>query len=378
MTCFTREIPLTQKDCEEMSLFDEGTIFYDIETTGLSSKRNFIYLIGCACRKEQTLCIRLFFAESRMQEAEILTSFFSFLSSFQKTISFNGLGFDLPFLLARSLHHNLPDDDRVHLQNMTHYDLLVEARRFKKMLSLSSCRQKAIEEFLGISREDRYSGGELISCYLSYEKSPSKEAEELLLLHNYEDVLGMTRLLPLAAYSCLPDGRFAVADCQVNPYTDSDGAPAKELRATLTLPDFLPREIFCHADDQVHLAASGRCARIRIRIFKGTLRHFYSDYQNYYYLPKEDMAIHKSVAAYVDRSCRQKATAQTCYTPYFGLFLPDFSSQDKNTPFAPSRLRFQESYHTKEPYLALTEDFLSDPVLVKEYLSLAVRIACNS
>lgn len=47
------------------------------------------------------------------------------------------------------------------------------------------------------------------------------------------------------------------------------------------------------------------------------MRHFYSDYKNYYYLPKEDMAIHKSVAAYVDHEYRENArrTTAMCAKP---------------------------------------------------------------
>ena len=51
-----------------------------------------------------------------------------------------------------------------------------------------------------------------------------------------------------------------------------------------------------------------------IRLCQGQLKHFYPDYRDYYYLPFEDTAIHRSVGEYVDRSARKKATAKTCYT----------------------------------------------------------------
>lgn len=41
---------------------------------------------------------------------------------------------------------------------------------------------------------------------------------------------------------------------------------------------------------------------------RDTLKYFYPDYQNYYYLPEEDMVIHKSIADSVDPSYRKKAT----------------------------------------------------------------------
>ena len=41
-------------------------------------------------------------------------------------------------------------------------------------------------------------------------------------------------------------------------------------------------------------------------IYQGELKHFYPNYREYYYLPHEDRAIHKSVALYVDRNFRTK------------------------------------------------------------------------
>lgn len=58
---------------------------------------------------------------------------------------------------------------------------------------------------------------------------------------------------------------------------------------------------------------------------RDTLKYFYPDYQNYYYLPEEDMAIHKSIADSVDPSYRKKATKNTCYTKKAGIFLPQGS-----------------------------------------------------
>lgn len=46
--------------------------------------------------------------------------------------------------------------------------------------------------------------------------------------------------------------------------------------------------------------------------------------KDYYYLPKEDRAIHRSIACYVDKAYRQKATAATCYIRQEGIFLPSF------------------------------------------------------
>ena len=61
---------------------------------------------------------------------------------------------------------------------------------------------------------------------------------------------------------------------------------------------------------------------IRIPVFLGELKHYYEDYENYFYLPEEDWAIHKSVGCFVEKSHRKKATAKTCYIKKEGVFLP--------------------------------------------------------
>ena len=69
----------------------------------------------------------------------------------------------------------------------------------------------------------------------------------------------------------------------------------------------------------------------------GTLKYFYSNYKDYYYLPEEDQAVHKSVGAYVDKAHRRQARAFDCYQKKDGIFLPQFS--DFHTPSFRTALR---------------------------------------
>ena len=66
---------------------------------------------------------------------------------------------------------------------------------------------------------------------------------------------------------------------------------------------------------------------MRVPVLQGSLKYFYPDYRNYYYLPEEDRAIHKSVGCYVDSRFREKAKPDTCYVRKEGLFLPVFSEK---------------------------------------------------
>ncbi len=90
------------------------------------------------------------------------------------------------------------------------------------------------------------------------------------------------------------------------------------------------------------------------------MKYFYPNYKDYYYLPDEDAAIHKSVAAYVDREHRIQAKASTCYTKKSGLFLPQYS----NNFMTPA---FYKNYGEKISYFMYTESFASDYTILNKY-----------
>ena len=56
-------------------------------------------------------------------------------------------------------------------------------------------------------------------------------------------------------------------------------------------------------------------------MYETELKLFYKDYKNYYYLPKEDMVVHKSLASFVDKENKVKAAASNCYTRQRGSFI---------------------------------------------------------
>ena len=64
----------------------------------------------------------------------------------------------------------------------------------------------------------------------------------------------------------------------------------------------------------IFLYAKEKNAILKIPVYEGFLRYYYPDYENYWYFPAEDTAIHKNLALYSDRSHRQKATVDTAYT----------------------------------------------------------------
>ena len=76
-------------------------------------------------------------------------------------------------------------------------------------------------------------------------------------------------------------------------------------------------------------------------------KYFYSNYKDYYYLPAEDQALHKSVAQFVDKTHRVQATAANCYTRKPGQYLMQWDSV-----FTPV---FKKEYGDKKLYFELTD-----------------------
>lgn len=116
---------------------------------------------------------------------------------------------------------------------------------------------------------------------------------------------------------------------------------------TLKLPTALPTEISYGANG-CYFNGCGSSGKLRVPIYEGELKYFYSNYKDYYYLPKEDIAIHKSVASFVDKDYRRQATARCCYTRKKSSYLPQWDVLF--TPF------FKKDYDDKDLYFELTDE----------------------
>lgn len=355
MITWHEELPFNISNPIADQTFSEHAIFFDIETTGFSPARTSLYLIGCATRTGNTLCLDQFFAETKSEESEVILAFFSLLKQYDTIISFNGIGFDIPYLKAKCSTYHIQDT----FDNHTFIDLYKEASRIKRLLALPSLKQKSIEAFLGIDRIDAYSGGELIEVYKEYTKNPTKEGLALLRQHNYEDVLDMPKLLPILSYHKLLDGYVHMDSLEANEFKAYDGSIQKELIFTLTPEAPVPKPVSLRFED-CYLTADGATARLCIRLFEGNLRHFFDSPKDYYYLPDEDRAIHKSIATYVDRAHRVQANAKNCYAWKCAIFLPQY--EKRITP------AFCIEAKDKKSYFELSEDFITSVDMQLEYV----------
>lgn len=327
-------------------------LFFDIETTGLTARSSSLYLIGAVSFQGSDWQVTQWFAETPDEEASVLETFMTHASHYKHLIHFNGDRFDIPYLADKCYPYRICNT----LPALQSHDLYRMIRPLKSMLQLSSLKQKSLEEFLGIYREDRFTGGELISVYQEYMFHPTHESEQILLLHNYEDLLGMLALLPILSYLAILDGNARVCDCTM----DGDCMMLMaELPTILPQPFSFRTPLYLLSGRQEHIV-------LRVEGVRGTLKHFFTDYKNYYYLPLEDTAIHKSVATYVDKEYREQAKASTCYHKMEGFFFPQ-----KQEIVAPI---FKEKHTDRLLYFQCTDAFLESRELQQKYLEHLLRI----
>jgi len=325
----------------------ERILFIDIETTGFAARSSYLYLIGCAYYLAGKWRTIQWMAEQYEQEADILKAFFEFAKLYRYLIHFNGNNFDLPFIMKKCEQHALPYT----FDNFQGMDLYKRISPYKFFLKIPNCKQKTLEQFLGIERKDVFSGGELIGIYHDYVKNPTEFSENSLLLHNSDDLKGMLQTLPILAYYDLFNQPVKARKVQANSYRDVNGHSRKELMITLTLDPPLPRQIST-AVGNCYFRGNGTEAVLKIPIFEEELKYFYSNYNDYYYLPAEDVALHKSVAGFVDKDYRVHATAATCYTRKFSTYLPQWDFLFK--PF------FKRDYQSREIFFELTDELKRD------------------
>ncbi|MCD7724818.1 MAG: ribonuclease H-like domain-containing protein [Clostridiales bacterium] len=332
----------------------EQILFIDIETTGFTAKSSSLYLIGTAFHKSGRWQIRQWFAENYEDETALLEDFFSFAADYTHLIHFNGNNFDLPYLLQKCEQHHLP----YHFDHFTGIDLYKRISPYKFFLHTPNCKQKTLEALLGIDREDRYNGGELISMYHQYVKTPSDEARSCLLLHNSDDMKGMLQLLPLLAFYDLFNGSIKAKKVQANHYVDYHGHNKQELLMKLALPTPLPFNI-SNLSNGCYFSGEQSEGILKVPVYEEEMKYFYSNYKDYYYLPEEDVALHKSVASFVDKEHRVQATAATCYTRKYAAYLPQWDIFAE--PF------FKRDYKSRDIFFELTDERKTDRALFSRY-----------
>lgn len=333
------------------------TIFLDIETTGFSPKNSVCYLIGTAHIIGNQLVCRQIFSDTPDDEADMLKSFISSINANSIIITYNGSNFDIPFIEARCKRYDICTDT---IRQCRQIDIYSHIRKLSHLLKLDNLKQKTVEQFCGIVREDIYSGGELIETYkeyiIKYKLNDNDAAAALnnLLTHNREDVAALPMICPVLLYNSL--FRIDVcSDIQLSDINIDNSAIRYTLSSVIPYPGRLSLNY-----NSINLSVSGDSITCVIPVINGTLKHFYPDYRNYYYLPDEDRAIHKSIAAYVDVSSKEKANKDNCYTKKAGYFIPYYDE----TKYPAFRYKYNDKFF----FIQYDEERLNDKDFIKSYI----------
>jgi uncharacterized protein YprB with RNaseH-like and TPR domain len=366
-------------------------IFFDIETTGFSARTSFVYLIGCMYYKDNTWKLTQWLTEDIVSEKTLLETFIDFLKDYKLIIHYNGTGFDLPFLAQKCTKYELKNPFDI----IDSFDIYKKLLPIKKLLPAANLKLKTMEEFINLKRQDTLSGEELIQIYANYlgklqseklrskqpstglssyqeitasnvNQTPASSAEELrtlLLLHNFEDIKNLIPLGNLLYFAGLfqDNNRIWSGDATKSSDTSCIQEFWEEQRflhitwqQPTALPSFslsVPLVNFSKEEDVQQMELSNFMTlwvkkdgfQLDIPILQGELKHFFPDYRDYFYLPLEDRAIHKSVAQFVDKEYREKAKPANCYVKQSGNYLPQteylfspvfqYSNKDKVTFF---------------------------------------------
>lgn len=362
----TRKYPIPQELLPfALDEFPEDAVFFDIETTGLSRRTSHIFIIGAICKDEGEVQFIQWFVQRPSEEKEVVAEFSRLLAGKKILLHYNGQTFDVPYVQYRAGFWGLKDpfspgqgmdpaspeqgmdssspgqgmdssspgqgmDSSSPESDMESQDLYQKMRGLKDVFHCTSMKQKDAEKILHFPRKDQVDGKELLEIYHAYIRTGDKNALEVLLLHNRDDLFGMLTIYRFLLY--IKNLKKGV----IPPAVSLDG---DRLYLKLTTADACPANLEVSAD-YYSLAIRGNEVFITLQGLEGCFRHYYPNYKDYFYLPLEDTAIHKSVGIYVDPSCRQKAKADTCYTKKEGLFffqpspafLPEFRQDSRKGP----------------------------------------------
>ena len=300
----------------EITGFEDNSepVFYDIETTGLSRKSCFIYLIGAIAREGSGWVLCQWMAEDLTEESKIIHAFFDFIQNCTSLIQYNGSRFDQPFLEARAGQYNITSP----LSGLSSLDLYKELKVCRSLLGLSGMKQPDLESFLRQSPRRLCDGGKCILLYKAYLHSKGSDLAGILLGHNREDLIGLGNITSMLGYRALYGGI----------YTLSASEKGESYSALLSLPTPLPVPVSVETDF-FSLEASENKARITVPVANGKLKQYYADYKNYDYIPEEDTAIPRAISQYMDKSLKKPAVPETCYTwfPCGDDFMKDHDRQ---------------------------------------------------
>jgi uncharacterized protein len=172
--------------------FPHNLIFYDLETTGLSSGAGTrVFLAGflsISSSENMLQLVQLFMADYP-GETRFLQEVKAICGEEKCYVSYNGKGFDRHLLLSRFMVNRIP------LSIPKQLDLLHVSRSLWKRI-LPDCTLSRIEkEILGVEREEDIPGRDIPERYFAWLKDGNPEHLEAVFAHHQQDLISLFLLL---------------------------------------------------------------------------------------------------------------------------------------------------------------------------------------
>ena len=359
--------------CDILGYDPVSSVFWDIETTGLSGRSNMFFLFGIVCLENGSWQLKQYMAESLEEEGSLLKELENIFSHYKTIIHFNGSGFDIPFIKQRLKTYNMAD----FLSDKHSIDLYRTFLPLKRFLSPEGFTQQHLERLTHLIREDQLPGKTVASLFPKYALTKEKTLADLLLLHNADDMKGMLHILSLSLYLQLftcPEEAIEGLCLSSESILGSSESDVKKV-ALLSFKLRLKEKLSVGFQTEISLSDGfpsifSKKAYLSVDFSEKqtfvmdipcpscSMKHFFTDYKNYYYLPAEDMAIHKSVAAYMDPEYRQKADPDHCYIKKHGTFIPYFFGSPDQIPA--NLPEFTSGRKDKLRFLELNDSFFQN------------------
>ena len=360
------DLPYIQKKCEKYQLS------FSLFCTQIDLYRQFApykQLLALSNLKQKTLETRIGFSRKDLfSGGELIPIYTEFLGRYR----YERLKYHISLKNAA-----LMQDTR----NKIIYKFSID-RKIKKILKSPKIKRESRKEMIGRIKGRKPDAQLSLTPDFSetglrqFSKASAKTLLHTLLLHNQEDVFGLTYIA--AAYiklSLLKDASSWILTSIPNVKQDDAAVFYQTCTGFCTLfPEgfryILPIPLKNNSsnlnDDKTTSEISIRSdspgvLTLYIPLYAGTLKYFFEDYKNYFYLPLEDQAIHKSIAEFVDKKFRKRATKETCYQKKDSIFLP----QPKEFFLPAFRLSFKDTFCYFEP----SEEFWRDNSALQTWLN---------
>ncbi|MFC0471441.1 ribonuclease H-like domain-containing protein [Halalkalibacter kiskunsagensis] len=170
----------------------EELIFFDTETTGLSSGvGNSIFMLGYCQIKSNCVRVKQYFLPGPESEVAFYHHFLTDVGELGSLVTYNGKAFDWPQVKTR---HTFVRDQVPSLPKFGHFDLLHATRRMYKD-ALPSCKLSIVEkEILLFERVEDTPSYMVPMLYFDFLNEPDPELVKGIFQHHEWDVLSLMSL----------------------------------------------------------------------------------------------------------------------------------------------------------------------------------------